>query len=97
MDSLAFRLGNRILGNSESAAGLECTLSGPALGFNCDTVICLTGAQMKATLDKQPIPYWTAIPVKAGSTLRLGSIQGNGFRTYISIQGGFDLPRLFGQ
>lgn len=96
MDSLAFRLGNRILGNPESAAGLECTLSGPALRFNCDTVICLMGAQMKATLDKQPIPYWTAIPVKAGSTLRLGSIQGNGFRTYISIQGGFDVPDYLG-
>jgi urea carboxylase len=96
MDSLAFRLGNRILGNPESAAGLECTLSGPALRFNCDTVICLTGAQMKATLDKQPIPYWTAVSVKAGSTLRLGSIQGNGFRTYISVQGGFDVPDYLG-
>ncbi|MBW4674898.1 MAG: urea carboxylase [Desmonostoc geniculatum HA4340-LM1] len=96
MDSLAFRLGNRILGNPESAAGLECTLSGPALRFNCDTVICLTGAQMKATLDKQPIPYWMAVPVKAGSTLRLGSIQGNGFRTYISVQGGFDVPDYLG-
>ncbi|MBD2532799.1 urea carboxylase [Nostoc flagelliforme FACHB-838] len=96
MDSLAFRLGNRILGNSESAAGLECTLSGPALRFNCDTVICLTGAPMKATLDKQPIPYWTAVSVKAGSTLRLGNIQGNGFRTYISVQGGFDVPDYLG-
>ncbi|WP_460200310.1 urea carboxylase, partial [Scytonema sp. NUACC21] len=96
MDSLAFRLGNRILGNPESAAGLECTLSGPTLRFNCDTVICLTGAQMKATLDKQPIPYWSAVPVKAGSTLRLGSIQGNGFRTYISVQGGFDVPDYLG-
>ncbi|MCC5649863.1 urea carboxylase [Nostoc sp. XA013] len=96
MDSLAFRLGNRILGNPEAAAGLECTLSGPALRFNCDTVICLTGAQMKATLDKQLIPYWTAIPVKAGSTLRLGNIQGDGFRTYISVQGGFDVPDYLG-
>ncbi|QLE41306.1 urea carboxylase [Nostoc sp. C052] len=96
MDSLAFRLGNRILGNLESAAGLECTLSGPALRFNCDTVICLTGAPMKATLDKQPIPYWTAVSVKAGSTLRLGNIQGNGFRTYISVQGGFDIPDYLG-
>ena len=96
MDSLAFRFGNRILGNPESAAGLECTLSGPALRFNCDTVICLTGAQMKATLNKQPIPYCSPVPVKAGSTLRLGSIQGNGFRTYVSVQGGFDVPDYFG-
>lgn len=96
MDSLAFRLGNRILGNPELSAGLECTLSGPTLHFNCDTVICLTGAQMKATLNKQPIPYWTAVPVKAGSTLRLGNIQGDGFRTYVSVQGGFDVPDYLG-
>ncbi|MEA5603126.1 urea carboxylase [Nostoc sp. UHCC 0252] len=96
MDSLAFRLGNRILSNPESAAGLECTLTGPSVRFNCDTVICLTGAQMKATLDKQPIPYWAAVPVKAGSTLRLGNIQGDGFRTYISVQGGFDVPDYLG-
>ena len=96
MDSLAFRLGNRLLGNPETSAGLECTLSGPTLRFNVDTVICLTGAAMKATLDKEPIAFWTAIPIKAGSTLRLGSIQGNGFRTYLSVQGGFDVPDYLG-
>ena len=96
MDSLAFRLGNRILGNPEAAAGLECTLSGPTLRFNIDTVICLTGATMKATLDKEPIACWTAVPVKAGRTLRLGAIQGNGFRTYLAVQGGFDVPDYLG-
>lgn len=96
MDSLAFRLGNRILGNPEAAAGLECTLSGPTLRFNTATVICLTGAAMKATLDQEPIAYWTAISVKAGSTLRLGTIQGHGFRTYLSVQGGFDVPDYLG-
>ncbi len=30
MDDLSFRLGNRALGNDEGAAGLECTLGGPA-------------------------------------------------------------------
>ncbi|MBW4582492.1 MAG: urea carboxylase [Tildeniella nuda ZEHNDER 1965/U140] len=96
MDSLAFRLGNRILGNPEATAGLEFTLSGSTLRFNTDTVICLTGAAMKATLDKEPIAVWTAVPVKAGSTLRLGTIQGNGFRTYLSVQGGLDVPNYLG-
>ncbi|MBW4469619.1 MAG: urea carboxylase [Stenomitos rutilans HA7619-LM2] len=96
MDSLAFRLGNQTVGNSEAAAGLECTLSGPTLRFNTDTVICLTGAAMKATLDKEPIAFWTAVPVKAGSVLRLGAIQGNGFRTYLSVHGGFDVPDYLG-
>lgn len=96
MDHLAFRWANRILGNSPSAPGLECTIVGPTLRFNCDTVICLTGAAMKATLDGQPVPYWTAVSVQAGSTLRLKSIQGHGYRTYLGIQQGFDVPEYLG-
>src|SRR5487761_2193618 len=41
MDVLAFRLGNRLLGNADDAAGLELTVSGPTLKFNRDTVIAL--------------------------------------------------------
>lgn len=96
MDSLAFRLANRILGNPESAAGLECTILGPTLRFNCDTVICLTGATMKAALNGQPVPFWTAVPVTAGSTLKLKAIQGHGYRTYLAIQHGFDVPDYLG-
>ncbi|MEP0923927.1 urea carboxylase [Leptolyngbya sp. ST-U4] len=96
MDHLAFRLANRILGNPESAAGLECTVMGPTLHFNCDTVICLTGAAMKATLNGQPVPYWAAVPVTAGSTLKLRAIEGAGYRTYVTVQHGFDVPEYLG-
>ncbi|MEX0267547.1 urea carboxylase [Leptolyngbyaceae cyanobacterium UHCC 1019] len=96
MDHLAFRLANRILDNPESAAGLECTVIGPTLRFNCDTVICLTGAAMKATLNGQLVPYWTSISVSAGSTLKLKAIQGHGYRTYLAIQNGFDVPEYLG-
>ncbi|PZV16115.1 MAG: urea carboxylase [Leptolyngbya sp.] len=96
MDHLAFRLANRIIGNPESAAGLEFTVTGSTLRFNCDTIICLTGAAMKATLNGQPVPYWTSIPVSAGSTFKLKAIQGHGYRTYLAIQNGFDVPEYLG-
>jgi urea carboxylase len=51
MDSLAFRLGNRLLNNLEGAAGLEMTVTGATLRFNVETTICLTGAEMRARLD----------------------------------------------
>jgi urea carboxylase len=51
---------------------------------------------MKATLNGQPIPYWTAVPVTAGSTLKLKAIQGHGYRTYLAIQHGFDVPDYLG-
>ncbi|WP_019501679.1 urea carboxylase [Pseudanabaena sp. PCC 6802] len=96
MDSLAFRLGNRILGNPELSAALECTMLGPTLKFNCDTTICLTGAAMRATLDGNPVSYWRAIPVKTGSTLKLKGIEGAGYRTYVAIRHGFDVPEYLG-
>ncbi len=96
LDHLAFRLANRILGNPETAAALECTVTGPTLRFNCDTVICLTGAQMQATLDGEPLPFWQAVAVKAGSTLKLKGLQGAGYRSYLAVQHGFDLPPYLG-
>ncbi|HEY9906139.1 MAG TPA: urea carboxylase, partial [Thermosynechococcaceae cyanobacterium] len=96
MDHLAFRLGNRLLNNLPSAAGLEFTVTGPTLRFNAATVICLTGAAMKATLDGEPVPYWTAVAVRAGSTLKLKAIEGNGYRTYLAVQHGLDVPDYLG-
>ena len=33
------------------------TLAGPTLRFNQDSLICLGGAAMAATLDDVPVPY----------------------------------------
>ena len=96
MDALAFRLGNRLLGNIENAAGLELTVAGPTLRFNRDSVIALTGAAMSAELDGVAVEFWRAQAVKAGSVLRLGSIQGDGCRSYLTVAGGFDVPDYLG-
>lgn len=96
MDHLAFRLANRIVGNHETATGLEFTVVGPTLRFNTDTIICLTGATMEAQLDGNPVAFWTAIRASAGSILQLKSIQGNGTRTYLAVQNGFNIPIYLG-
>lgn len=96
MDALAFRLANRILGNTEDAAGLEMTVTGPSLKFNADSVIALSGARMKALLDGEEIDYWMPVAVKAGSTLKLRGVSGPGNRTYLAVKGGFDLPQYMG-
>jgi urea carboxylase len=96
MDMLAFRLGNRLVGNEESAAGLECTMTGPRLRFYAAAVVALTGAEMSATLNSTPVQRWQAFEVAAGSELRLGAIAGPGARAYISIRGGIDTPAYLG-
>ena len=96
MDALSLRLANRLLGNAQGAAALECTASGPTIRFNCDTVIALAGAAMQATLDGKSLALWCTHAVKAGSVLRLGRIDGAGLRTYLAVAGGFDVPAYLG-
>jgi urea carboxylase len=96
MDPLSFRLANRLLGNDEKAAGIETTLSGPTLKFNTGTVICLAGAELAATLDGEPVPYWQAVSVKAGQVLKLAGVKGPGVRAYIAVRGGIDVPLYLG-
>lgn len=96
MDSLALRLGNRLLGNEEGAAALEITLSGPTLKFNCDAQLAVTGAAIALTLDSEPLANNRVLRVRAGSTLRMGDIQGDGVRSYLCLRGGFEVPDYLG-
>jgi len=96
MDALALRLANRLAGNAEGTAGLELTVAGPTLRFNCDSVIALAGADMTAELDGQPLANWAAHAVKAGVMLKLGAIKDTGCRAYLSVRGGFDVPDYLG-
>ncbi|MGY2289515.1 urea carboxylase [Pseudomonas sp. SDO528_S397] len=95
MDDYAFRLANRIVGNHESAAGLEFTVQGPTLRFHCDAVIALTGAECPAQLDGEAMPYWAPIQVKSGQVLKLGRAL-NGCRTYLAVRNGLDVPVYLG-
>jgi urea carboxylase len=96
MDSLSFRLGNRAVGNPPSAAGLEMTMSGPTLRFNADTIICLTGAPMAASLDGHSVEFNTPTAVAAGSTLSVDAARHAGCRAYLAVRGGIHVPPYMG-
>jgi urea carboxylase len=96
MDGRSFRLANRLVGNPDTAAGLELTVQGPSLRFNTAAIIALTGAHMPPTLDGKPVAFHRAIRVKAGQTLRLGAVDGPGLRSYLAIRHGFDVPDYLG-
>ncbi len=83
MDAWSFRLANLLVGNQPGAAGLECQFVGPSLKFQRDTVIAVSGADMKPTLDGQAIPIWESVAVKRGQTLAL-SFATVGARAYIA-------------
>ncbi|MBB5321718.1 urea carboxylase [Marinobacter oulmenensis] len=95
-DSYSFRLGNQLLGNDTSAAGLEITLKGPTLRFNRSTQIVLAGAELDARLDGKPLPFWQVTEIPAGATLTLGAVSGEGARAYVLFAGGLSCPDYLG-
>jgi biotin-dependent carboxylase-like uncharacterized protein len=95
MDREAFLLANRLVGNPDDAAVLECTLVGPRLELTDARLIAVTGADMSPTVNGAAIPMWEAVPLKAGDVLRLGPARA-GVRGYVAVAGGLDTPRILG-
>jgi antagonist of KipI len=95
MDRIALRIANLLVGNDEGAAALEASLIGPAVTFERDSVIALTGANLEATVDDTEVPAWHPVWVRRGTTLRFGRAR-TGCRAYVAIGGGIDVPMVFG-
>ncbi|WP_042171250.1 urea carboxylase [Paenibacillus gorillae] len=95
MDPYSFRIGNKLLGNADDAAGLELTLRGGAYKFRDDIWFCLTGADMGAELDGEPVPLHRPLRADRGQVLRFGETSA-GLRTYLLLAGGLDMPRILG-
>ncbi|MEE2983405.1 MAG: biotin-dependent carboxyltransferase family protein [Pseudomonadota bacterium] len=95
MDRLAFRAANLLVGNEESAAGLEAVFLGPELEFERHTRIAITGADMPILLDGEEQPAWTTLEIRAGQVLSFGYLRA-GARIYIAVAGGIDVPVVLG-
>ena len=95
IDRAAFVLANRLVGNPDDAAGLECTLRGPRLEMTSSGTLGATGAEMPLTVNDREAPRWRAVRVRAGDIVRLGQAQ-SGVRGYLAFAGGVDVPRVLG-
>ena len=95
MDREAFVLANRLVGNGDGAAGLECTLIGPRLAFSDERTVAVTGADMPPTLNGAAVPAWQSVRVSSGDVLKLGPAR-SGVRGYVAISGGIDTPPALG-
>jgi len=89
MDGWALRLANLLVGNPESAAGLEYTLVGPELEFTTAALVAVTGAAFGAEPLGRPRAF------QAGERLRLEACR-VGCRGYLAIAGGIAAPPVLG-
>jgi len=94
-DLVALRIGNRLVGNDEDAAGLEMTLLGGTFYFPDGGVIALAGSNFCAKLDDAPLAGWTSAAVKARQTLTVGATN-SGARCYLCVEGGIEVRRVMG-
>ncbi len=94
-DSYACRLANLLVGNLEDAAVVEITLMGFEARFRHEAVVALTGADLGACLNGDPLPLWTTTRVAPGDIL---SVQAPvcGCRAYLAVGGGFSVPVVMG-
>jgi len=94
-DAISLRMGNRLVGNAEGAAGLEMTLLGGTFLFPEGAVIALAGSDFGATLDGKPVELWTAFESRPGQALRLGPTC-SGARCYLCVRGGIAVKLFLG-
>lgn len=93
MDNFHFRLGNKLLGNDDDAAGIEMTLNGGTFRFRIRTSFCITGADMNATLDGEAIEMNRVVYAEPLQVLKFETCE-KGMRTYLTVSGGFDVPKI---
>jgi antagonist of KipI len=93
-DAISLCLGNRLVGNVESAA-LEMTLLGGTFIFPEGAIVALTGSDFGASLNNAAVDPGTSIRVSPGQAIRLGPTR-SGARCYLCVRGGIAVPPFLG-
>lgn len=95
MDRVACTIANRLVGNDPSAACLEITAGGAAFEVIAPCVIAVTGGDLGATRNNQPLPAWMSVFVQPGQSLTFEGRR-SGARAYLALAGGVDAPLVLG-
>jgi len=95
LDSPAVRLANRLVGNEESAAGLETTLAGVRFRLERATTVAVTGAHCVVRVDGRAVAWGAGVTVPAGAEVDVGPAT-SGLRSYVAVAGGIDVEPVLG-
>lgn len=97
LDRPSARLANRLVGNGEDEAVLECTVAGPVLRVvgGAGALLCVTGAPAPVRAAGRAQDPGVAVWVPAGSVLQVGAATA-GLRSYLAVRGGFAVDPVLG-
>lgn len=94
-DPAAARLANRLVGNPEELAVLECVLGGLHLRARGAMTVAVTGAHCSVRVDGRPVPSGSAVSVADGQVVALGAPR-VGLRSWVALGGGIAVPPVLG-
>ena len=95
MDELSFQLGNRLLGNTAAAAGLEMVMAGLSLRFRNAATCVVTGANASVTVGAKAVACNQVFNVRPGETLTIADLN-QGMRCYLLVRGGIAAKPFLG-
>lgn len=95
LDSFGLRVANLLVGNDESAAGLEITFGGLQLQFADERVVAWCGGEFDVQLGSTPLPAGHAALVSAGVRLKFG-LPKVGCRCWLAVSGGINVGLVLG-
>jgi len=95
MDRFALAAANRLVGNPDGVAGLECALNGPVLLARQPCLVAVTGADFTPSVNGAEVPLWTGVYLAAGERLSFAGRKW-GARCYIAVAGGLAASRWLG-
>ncbi|RWZ58133.1 biotin-dependent carboxyltransferase family protein [Halobacillus fulvus] len=93
MDQEAHLISNWLVGNNPNTPTLEITLMGPVIEFQEDALIAICGGNLSPLIEGDAVECWKPIFVRKGTELRFGR-PASGFRAYLAIGGGFNIPSI---
>jgi biotin-dependent carboxylase-like uncharacterized protein len=95
LDVRAFVVANRLVGNPDGAAALECTVLGPRFTAETACAMAVTGAEAPITINGAAAEPWATLRLAPGDAVRIGTARA-GVRVYVAFSGGIDVPPVLG-
>lgn len=95
MDYYSYKVSNMLVGNKGTEAVLEITMIGPALRFQKNAIIAITGGNLGPKINGADISQWRSIAVNQGDVLSFTGIK-SGCRSYLAVKGGICVDKVMG-